>query len=103
MQQHHKVGPRDPAPFSPPDIIAKETLELSKAFARLAGTGEHHAYYPHKPAPEFHVDGAVTNRPYWRMTYALIGPQTLWHSYQRDAIFSCAWRILGVSRKRSGR
>lgn len=85
MKQGPARGPRPPAPFSPPDIIANEIHTLASVFQRLAHTNENRAYFPTTPAPEFHCDGAATNLPNWRMTYALTGPQTLWHSYQRDS------------------
>ncbi len=75
-------GPHAPPPL-PPEPIAQASEKLAKIFHSLTQATQINIHFSTATAPSFHIDGS-NSKPSWRLTYAFIGNQTIWHSQTRD-------------------
>ncbi len=77
------MGPRPGKAFEPPNWLEDEIHALSNIFQNVTGAKEGSVYFRTVKTNQFHIDGSRNPLPdnkSWRMTFALAGAQTLWHT-----------------------
>mgnify|MGYP006291992003 CR=1 FL=1 len=91
LQPAPKEGPRQPPSISSladkslATLLEHEATELAQIFCNITGAPNARIWWPQQRAGEFHIDGGRNNVPTarsWRMTCALSGRQSVWHTFR---------------------